>query len=88
MEIYGYHKIKKEKQMKKIILLTIFITIYVTFPKFCYAAENDITENQKKYGVDDFILNAQNYTKDINLNDFYKYNNLIVIQILKELKKN
>lgn len=72
MEIYGYHKIKKEKQMKKIILLTIFITIYVTFPKFCYAAENNIADNQKKYGVDDFISNAQNYTKDINLNDFYK----------------
>ena len=58
--------------MKKIILFILFITIYVLNPRISYASENEVVKNQEKYGINNFITNAQNYTDDIDLKDFYK----------------
>ena len=59
--------------MKKIILFTIFITVYsITSPIGVYAAQNNIVDDDEKYGVGDFLVKSQSYTEDFDLKDIYK----------------
>ncbi len=77
--------------MKKIILFTICITIYVLTPKNIYAAENEINTDQEKYGVNDFLTKSQEYTDSIDLKDFYnsslsgKFDNNKFFKLLERL---
>lgn len=77
--------------MKKIILFTICITIYVLTPKIAYASENETNTQQEKYGINDFLTKAQDYTGTINLKDFYKsslsgkFDNNKVFRVLEKL---
>ena len=54
--------------MKK-ILFVIILLIFVMIPNFTYCTEKDtdliLQEQQEKFGINDFIKEAEHYSKDI-----------------------